>query len=148
MGIKKKYIQKVKDLVKPKPKTKKFKPVPQDLLLRSINPFSKKISLTNTEAYDLLTKGEKVMSLKNKMKIQVRVNKNTTTDGSYPYLLMKDGEKILLIDSAIFHSPCMTSEEQIDESGIKLTKCFITCYANELKIYIEPTTQKVIAEIK
>lgn len=85
---------------------------------------------------------------KGKMRVQIRLNRTLTEENGYSYRLIKDGQDILLIDSAIFHCPCYTLEEEVVISGKKYKNSFITCDAKELKVTIEPKTENLIAHIK
>lgn len=130
MAVKKKYNQKV---------DKSFVPIKDIVTTRKIS---------HDEAYNYFTKGEEVVNLKNKMKIQLRYNTPYPERSIYRWRLLKDGVEIALIDDVLFHIPTYTTEDEVEVLGKKVKKCHITCDATQVIIRIDEENDTIVAEIK
>ena len=144
MNIKKRLSEKLKDKIPSTSKPIKFKPVPHNILLNSL----KSSIISNEEAYNYLTKGNDIISLKKKMKIQLRFNTPYPERSIYRWSLLKDGVEIALIDDVLFNLPTYTTEDEVMVSGVLTKKCHITCDATQVIIRIDEKNDTIVAEIK
>lgn len=146
MPIKKKLSQKLKDKLPSTSKPIKFKPVPHDIFLRSLKNDIPKIS--NDEAYNYLTKGKDIISIKKKMKIQLRFNTPYPERSIYKWRLLKDGIQIALVDDVQFDVPTYTTEDELTIDGKLIKKWHITCEATQVTIMIDERNDTLLAKIK
>jgi len=144
MTIKKKLSQKLKDKLPSTSKPIKFKPVPHNILLNSL----KSSIISNEEAYNYLTKGNDIISLKKKMKIQLRFNTPYPERSIYKWRLLKDGVEIALVDDVQFDVPTYTTEDELTIDGKLIKKWHITCQATQVTIMIDERNDSLIAKIK